>query len=130
MYAYAVTNISIYTRCRKEKKLWEIVWFKRKIRQIIEGGMIMAILFLIVIIGVLIVVVKKNAERDISPVVHYSDEFNHDEPIKMTNYNHIIATILICEENSDMWICPSCETENPLSKQNCCICHYVQQEGA
>lgn len=100
-----------------------------------EEEMIMAILLLIVISGLLIVVVKKNAESEsnsnseIIPTVHYSDEFNHEEPIKITNFNHIIATILICEENSDMWICPSCETENQLSKQSCCICHYIQQEG-
>lgn len=101
----------------------------------------MAILFLIVIICVIVVIIKKFAkskielndeeklEETIPTIIHYSDEFNHEEPIKITNFNHIIAPIFICEENSDMWICPSCETENPLSKQRCCICHYIQQKG-
>ena len=114
----------------------------------------MAILLLIVILGLLIVIVKKDIESEnssnseIPSTIHYSNEFNHEEPvkridydhnsnefnreepIKRIDYNHMITTILIYEENSNMWICPSCETENPLSKHSCCVCHYVQQKGA
>ena len=112
----------------------------------------MAILLLIVIIGLLIIIVKIESENssnsEIPSTIYYSNEFNHEEPVKRIDYdhnsnefnheepiekigyNHMITKILIYEENSDIWTCPSCETENPLSKRSCCVCHYVQQKGA
>lgn len=97
----------------------------------------MTILILIVAVGVIVVMMKKmlkkkesdnkaNIEKTIPSIVHYSDEFNHEETIEINNYFNSATTILIYEENPDIWICPSCETENPLSKQSCCICHYIQ----
>ena len=99
----------------------------------------MIVLVLIVIIGVIIVRIRENQrgksdlceveknEETIPTFIHYSDEFNRKESTEIAN--HIVSTIFVYEEKADMWICPSCETENSLSKKSCCICHYIQQEG-
>ena len=37
-----------------------------------------------------------------------------------------VKLILAEKETTGVWICPSCEVENPLSESVCCVCHYTK----
>lgn len=70
--------------------------------------------------------IELDKQADSNSSTHFSDEFKSGEPITTINRNHTITTILVNKEDSFMWVCPSCETENPPSKQKCCVCHYAR----
>lgn len=99
-----------------------------------------ALVVVIGVIGVVIKIRKKKEDRvevkEIEKVeerkrVIYSREFYRDEfqGDEMKEEESRGTTFLTCEDDSSMWVCPSCETKNSLLKQRCCICHYERNEG-
>lgn len=103
----------------------------------------MIIILFAVIIGIVIVVIvagKKNGNEKAetgdkkielektSSTIRFSDDFKSGEPITKKDLNHTITTILVNKEDNFVWICPCCETENPLSKSKCCLCHYTKSK--
>ncbi|MGN1165612.1 MAG: hypothetical protein ACI4S2_04195 [Lachnospiraceae bacterium] len=105
--------------------------------------MILIILMAVVAIVAVVIIMKKGKDKsgnsvgevsdnkvelDKTPAstIHFSDEFKSGEPITKTDNDHTITTILISKEDSFIWVCPSCETENPLSRKKCCVCHHVK----
>lgn len=105
--------------------------------------MIVIVLCAIVAIVVVYIILRKDKKTSIdkksdyheihidldeptSSVIHFSDDFKSGEPITRTEENHIITTILMSKEDALVWVCPTCETENPLSKKKCCVCHSIR----
>lgn len=66
---------------------------------------------------------KIELEKSTSSTIHFSNDFKSDEPIIKKENDHVISTILRCKEDSFIWVCPTCETENPPSKHTCCVCN-------
>lgn len=105
----------------------------------------MIIILITVIIGIIIIAIvtgkqkgnedteagdKKIELEKTSSTIRFSDDFKSGEPIIKKDLNHTITTILVNKEDRFVWICPCCETENPLSKSKCCLCHYTKvKEG-
>ena len=72
---------------------------------------------------------KIELEETPSSSVHFSDDFKSAEPITIKDNGHIVTTILMSKEDTSIWVCPNCETENPSSSQKCCVCHCVMKRG-
>lgn len=103
--------------------------------------MIVIVLIAVIVAIVVVLMMKKNKSSDADSesfekkfdldkpapsTIHFSDDFKSGEPITTVDNNHVLTTILMCKEDPNVWVCPSCETENLLSKKYCCVCHYVK----
>ncbi len=58
--------------------------------------------------------------------IHFSDDFKVNEMITTRSREHNITTILMYKENTSVWVCPICETENTALDRKCCVCHHVR----
>lgn len=69
---------------------------------------------------------KIDLDKPTTSTIHFSDDFKSGDPVTTTDKNHTITTILMSKDDSFVWVCPTCETENPSSKKKCCVCYSMK----
>ena len=58
--------------------------------------------------------------------VSIGKEFRSAGPKRIVKKDHIISKIYENNEESFVWICKNCETENPLSVTQCYVCQKTR----
>ena len=108
------------------------------------GGEYAVIVLILLISGIILlaIAISKRTIKDRSTSVHIDDDLKSgpggvsvDPPKskpeegggyvpKVVEDTHSITPIYTYKENSSIWICPNCETENSTSTTSCCVCEY------
>ena len=68
-----------------------------------------------------------NIEKTTS-TIHFSNK--KYEPVTITEGEHTITIIYRDKEDTFVWICPNCETENLSSRSECQVCKTTKERGA
>ncbi len=71
---------------------------------------------------------KKDPTEGRTSKVIISDDFQTDKIFSIKEQEHVVTKLLVYREKGSTWICPCCETENPLSSLACCLCYYERKQ--
>jgi len=87
---------------------------------------LIGVLMLVVVLLPVVVWRRKKHKIPASNRLILSDDYHAQEPALKEENDHIIFSIFLYKEETNKWICQSCECENDGAALQCCVCHQLK----